>query len=107
MNWLAILTWGGALVCVACGVISVVQLKRQLRSQRRLQAFWATEAPPVDPVDVVLKTGETVTVAPTNVHRAWVWEVRVPANIDQVEELVVPHLPPYTSITPIPREFGS
>jgi hypothetical protein len=105
MNWLTAFSWAVALLCLVCGVFAVVNLRRQLRAHKRLQAYWATVAPPVDPVDVVLKTGETLTVKPTNVHQAWVWEIEIPVNHNQIDELVIPVLPPYTSVVPIPREW--
>lgn len=101
MIWVNILAWAFALLCLVCGIISVINTRKTLRTGRRIRAEWASEAPPVQPVDVVLRTGERLTVEPILMHRAWVWGVPVPMP-DQVEEILIPELPPWTQLIPVP-----
>lgn len=94
--------WVCVVFCLLAAVSATWSWRRTLRSCRRMRALWTDEAPPVEPVEVVLKTGEKVRVQPTNVHKAFVWQVRMPAEPDLVESIDVDTLPPWTNLVPIP-----
>jgi hypothetical protein len=93
--------WAIALFCVVCGVLTAIVTRRTVKANRAIRAEWAAEAPPVGPVDVVLRTGERLTVEPILMHRAWIWGVPVPRS-SLVEEILIPELPPWTQLIPVP-----
>lgn len=101
MNWMLVFIWAVAGFCVVCGIWSATNTTRTVRMNRRIRAQWSAEAPPVESVDVVLKTGERLTVEPFLMQRAWIWGVPVPTP-DLVEEILIPELPPWTQLIPVP-----
>lgn len=102
--WSAVLTWAAALFTVACGVASALLLRRQRRTMRRLQELWTDEAPSVGPVEIVLHTGDTIAVQPTDLHKQWVWFVPIPVDQEQIDYVTLPELPPWTSLVPVPKD---
>lgn len=102
MSWIAIFAWAAALFTVACAMVTWWTLHRTHRNVERIKLLWAEQAPPVPPVEVTLKSGETLDVRPMEPHQAWVWFLDVPVAPDEVDYITLPDLPPWTSIVPIP-----
>lgn len=102
MNWLQWFNWITSVLIMAAAGLTIYNLRRQNRMTKQLQLLWAEEAPPVPPVEIVLKTGDVMTVQPVEVHKAWVWFLPVHPDPEQVDEIRMPELPPWTSIVPMP-----
>lgn len=75
--------------------------RRARRHRLDIERYWTDHAPPVPDVLVRLKTGDTLTVSPTSVHQAWIWLLPMPVSPAEVDEIVMPALPPFTEIIPV------
>lgn len=93
--------WISAAFALVTVVANAWNWRRARRYRIDIEKHWSDEAPRVPPVQVKLKTGDTLTIAPTNVHLAWIWLLPVPVSPDEVDELIMPELPPFTQIIPI------
>lgn len=102
LNWLLLFIIVCSLFIAVMGVISAFTWRRLKRNIALIQAHWLDEATPVEPVEIVLRTGERVWVKPVNPHKGWYWTVPVPAEPDMVEEVIFPDLPPWTNLIPVP-----
>jgi hypothetical protein len=99
---ITLITWAALAVALFSAAATQLLWRRMKRTIRRLKALWAEEAPPVPPITVTLKTGDTIELAAVDVHKAWVWFVPMPFEPDQVDYIDMPDLPPWTSVVPVP-----
>ena len=106
MNWFLIFDWTVVIIILIMGVMSTWAWRRTLRNVDRLKLLFAEEAPPVGDVQVHLKTGEVVTVKPIEPHRAYIWMVPMPCSPMEVDEIVMPEIPPWTEIVPVPSRHA-
>lgn len=103
----AIVIWISAGICLVAALSATLSWRKTMRSVRRMQALYSSEAPPVPLVEVRLKTGEIVHVQPIEPHRQYVWKVPMPAAPNEIDEIVIPELPPWTQLTPWPVELSN
>jgi hypothetical protein len=101
MTAASVVTWVSLAWCLVMAVVSTWLTIRNHRANRKLASYWQRQAPPVPPVRVRLRTGETLTVQPDGPQQTWTWFVRMPRP-ELVDEVEIPELPPWTSVIPVP-----